>query len=144
MAPSTPPPSPASAAPQGAGVREQAGRGTPSHHHRQAAEIARLRDEKPDGPVQQPKPAQGDAELRRLLNLANRTIRELDERVGQLQDSHIADTANSTTSGRGGVVTTLRRYVRQIVAPNGKHRPHPVPVDDLLGRSPPRRRELCS
>lgn len=59
---------------------------------RQAAEIARLRDEKPDSPVQNPKPAQGDAELQRRLNLANRTIRELDERVGQLQDSHLADT----------------------------------------------------
>jgi ribosomal protein S27AE len=33
-------------------------------------------------------------------------------------------------------VTTLRRYVRQIVAPNGRHRPHPVPVDDLLGPEP--------
>jgi hypothetical protein len=59
---------------------------------RQAAEIARLRDEKPDGPVQQPKPAVGDADLQRRLNLALRTIRELDERVGQMQDSHIADT----------------------------------------------------
>lgn len=59
---------------------------------RQAAEIARLRDEKPDSPVQNPKPAVGDAELLRRLNLANRTIRELDERVGLMQDSHIADT----------------------------------------------------
>jgi hypothetical protein len=59
---------------------------------RQAAEIARLRDEKPDGPVQQPKPAQGDAELRRQLNLANRTIREQADQIEQLQASHIADT----------------------------------------------------
>jgi hypothetical protein len=59
---------------------------------RQAAEIARLRDEKPDGPVQQPKPAVGDAGLRRQLGLALRTIRGLDERLGQMQDSHIADT----------------------------------------------------
>jgi hypothetical protein len=59
---------------------------------RQADEIARLRDAKPDSPVQNPRTEVGDAELLRRLNLANRTIRELDERVGQLQDSHIADT----------------------------------------------------
>lgn len=59
---------------------------------RQAAEIARLRDEKPDGPVQQPKPVAGDAELKRRLDLALRTIRELDERLAQMQASHIADT----------------------------------------------------
>jgi ribosomal protein S27AE len=33
-------------------------------------------------------------------------------------------------------MTTLRRYLRQVVAPNGRHRPHPVPVDDLLGPQP--------
>lgn len=59
---------------------------------RQAAEIARLRDEKPDGPVQQPKPVVGDAELRRQLNLANRTIREQADQLERLQDSHLADT----------------------------------------------------
>lgn len=59
---------------------------------RQAAEIARLRDEKPDSPVQNPKPAVGDAELRRQLNLANRTIREQADLLEQLQASHIADT----------------------------------------------------
>ncbi|MFF6781379.1 hypothetical protein [Streptomyces sp. NPDC012510] len=33
-------------------------------------------------------------------------------------------------------MTTLRRYVRQIVAPNGKHRPRPrtVSIDELLGQ----------
>ena len=56
------------------------------------AELEQLRDAKPDSPVQQPKPAVGDAELRRQLDLARRTIRELDERLGQMQDSHIADT----------------------------------------------------
>lgn len=32
-------------------------------------------------------------------------------------------------------MTTVRRYIRQVVAPNGKHRPRPhtVPVDELLG-----------
>lgn len=59
---------------------------------RQAAEIARLRDEKPDGPVQTPKPPVGDAELQRRLNLALRTIREQAALLEQLQASHIADT----------------------------------------------------
>ncbi|MBE4735763.1 hypothetical protein [Streptomyces caniscabiei] len=59
---------------------------------RQAAEIARLRDEKPDSPVQNPQPAQGDAELRRQLNLANRAIREQADQLERLQDSHLADT----------------------------------------------------
>lgn len=33
-------------------------------------------------------------------------------------------------------MTTLRRYVRQVVAPNGKHRPRPraVSLDELLGQ----------
>lgn len=59
---------------------------------RQANEIARLRDEKPDSPVQNPRPAVGDAELLRRLNLANRTIRELDARLDEMRLSHIADT----------------------------------------------------
>ncbi len=33
-------------------------------------------------------------------------------------------------------MTTLRRYIRQVVAPNGKHRPRPVSIDDLLGPEP--------
>ncbi len=69
---------------------------------RQAAEIARLRDEKPDSPVQNPKPAQGDAELRRRLNLANRTIREQAALLEQLQDSHIADTRELHDLRQGG------------------------------------------
>jgi hypothetical protein len=59
---------------------------------RQAAEICRLRDEKPDSPVQHPRPAAGDAELRRQLNLARRTIRQQADQIEQLQVSHIADT----------------------------------------------------
>jgi ribosomal protein S27AE len=35
-------------------------------------------------------------------------------------------------------VTTVRRYIRQVVAPDGKHRlrPDTVSVDDLLGPEP--------
>ncbi|UUU21680.1 hypothetical protein [Streptomyces sp. DSM 40750] len=51
-----------------------------------------LRDAKPNSPVQQPQPMLGDAELRRQLGLARRTIRELDERLTEMQASHIADT----------------------------------------------------
>lgn len=56
------------------------------------AELEQQRDRKPDGPVQQPKPAVGDAELRRQLNLAQRTIRVQAAQLEQLQTSHIADT----------------------------------------------------
>lgn len=35
-------------------------------------------------------------------------------------------------------MTTLRRYVRQVVAPNGRHRPRrrTVSIDELLGPKP--------
>jgi chromosome segregation ATPase len=56
------------------------------------AERDRRRDERPDSPVQQPEPVTGDAELRRQLNLARRTIREQADQIEQLQASHIADT----------------------------------------------------
>lgn len=59
---------------------------------RQAAEISRLRDSRPDSPVQHPQPARGDAELRRQLDLARRAIRELDARLTAMQDTHVADT----------------------------------------------------
>ncbi|MEV4861505.1 hypothetical protein [Streptomyces ossamyceticus] len=59
---------------------------------RQAAELARIRDEKPDSPVQHPRAAVGDAELRRQLDLARRTIRQQADQIEQLQASHIADT----------------------------------------------------
>lgn len=56
------------------------------------SEIDRLRDEHPDSPVQQPKPPVGDAELRRRLNLALRAVGELQQRLDDMQTSHIADT----------------------------------------------------
>jgi hypothetical protein len=56
------------------------------------AELEQLRDAKPNSPVQQPQPVVGDAELRRQLNLAYRTIREQAAQLERLQDSHIADT----------------------------------------------------
>lgn len=59
---------------------------------RLAAEVSRLRDAKPGTPLQEPKPASGDAELRRQLNLARRTVGELQQRLDDMQASHIADT----------------------------------------------------
>lgn len=59
---------------------------------RQAAELERLRDRHPEAPVFQARPVQGDAELRRQLNLARRAIRELAEQIDGLQTSHVADT----------------------------------------------------
>ncbi|MFE3031522.1 hypothetical protein ACFXKY_07725 [Streptomyces canus] len=59
---------------------------------RQAEEIRRLRDERPDSPVETPAPVRGDAELRRQLDLARRQLRELGARVDDLQASHVADT----------------------------------------------------
>ncbi|MDX3637768.1 hypothetical protein PV728_47865 [Streptomyces europaeiscabiei] len=56
------------------------------------AELDQQRDRKPDGPVQQPKPAVGDAELQRRLNLALRAVGELQQRLDDMQTSHIADT----------------------------------------------------
>ncbi|MDX3034732.1 hypothetical protein [Streptomyces scabiei] len=60
--------------------------------NRLRSERDQARDAKPTTPLQQSQPVFGDVELRRQLHLARRTIRELDERVGQMQDSHIADT----------------------------------------------------
>ncbi|MGY5048248.1 hypothetical protein ACWDE0_21850 [Streptomyces sp. 900105755] len=60
---------------------------------RQAEEIARLRDERPeDGPLPQPRPVTGDAELRRRLHLTERALAETQQRLEALQTSHIADT----------------------------------------------------
>jgi hypothetical protein len=59
---------------------------------RQAGEISRLRDAKPDTPVQQSRPAPGDVEVRHQLDLARRTIGELQRRLDEMQASHIADT----------------------------------------------------
>lgn len=65
------------------------------------AELDQQRDRTPDSPVQNPKPAQGDAELRRQLNLANRTIREQADQLERLQDSHLADTRGLHDLRRG-------------------------------------------
>lgn len=59
---------------------------------RQAQDLRRLRDEQPDTAVPEPAPAQGDAELRRRLDLAHRQLRELGARLDDLTASHIADT----------------------------------------------------
>jgi chromosome segregation ATPase len=56
------------------------------------AERDRLRDSRPDSPLQQPQPVLGDAELRRQLNLAQRAVGELQRRLDDMQASHIADT----------------------------------------------------
>ncbi len=56
------------------------------------AELDQQQDRKPGTPLPEPKPTAGEAELRRQLNLAQRTIRELDERLDEAQTSHIADT----------------------------------------------------
>lgn len=69
---------------------------------RLAAELARLRDAKPDGPVQQPKRVLSDAELRRQLDLARRTIGELQRRLDDMQASHIADTRELHDLRQGG------------------------------------------
>jgi hypothetical protein len=52
---------------------------------RLAAEVSRLRDEKPDAPIAQPRPAEGDAELRRQLDLARRALVSLDGQLATLQ-----------------------------------------------------------
>ncbi|WP_405960757.1 hypothetical protein OG235_27720 [Streptomyces sp. NBC_00024] len=59
---------------------------------RLGAERDQRRDRNPDGPVQQPKSPVGDAELRRQLDLARRTIGELQTQLDEMQASHIADT----------------------------------------------------
>lgn len=59
---------------------------------RQAQEIRRLRDSNPDSPLPAPAPVQGDADLRRRLDLAHRQLRELGARLDGLQSSHVADT----------------------------------------------------
>lgn len=56
------------------------------------AELEQARDLHPDSPLPQPPAAPGDAELRRQLALAQRTIREQAARLNDLQTSHIADT----------------------------------------------------
>ncbi|MFI6251462.1 hypothetical protein [Streptomyces sp. NPDC051016] len=59
---------------------------------RQAGEISRLRDEMPDRIVSPPPAVQGDAELRRQLHLARQAMAGMQQRLDDLQTSHIADT----------------------------------------------------
>ncbi|RPE40217.1 hypothetical protein EDD90_3253 [Streptomyces sp. Ag109_O5-1] len=59
---------------------------------RQANEISRLRDEQPDRIVAAPPPARGDAEVRRQLFLTQRALADMQQRLDDLQTSHIADT----------------------------------------------------
>ena len=58
---------------------------------RQATEISRLRDARPDTPVQQPRSVPGDDELRRQLHLARRTVGELQTRLDEMQAANEAD-----------------------------------------------------
>ncbi|MEV8032232.1 hypothetical protein [Streptomyces sp. NPDC086182] len=60
---------------------------------RLAEEVARLRDDKPDTPVAQPQPPQGDAELRRQLELARRALVSMDDQLATLQRANEAMTA---------------------------------------------------
>lgn len=57
---------------------------------RQAAEITRLRDHTPDTPLPQPRPVQGDMELRRQLRLARQAMASLDQQCRTLQSSNEA------------------------------------------------------
>ncbi|MBC2903199.1 hypothetical protein [Streptomyces cupreus] len=56
------------------------------------SDLAKAEDGSPATPLPQPEAAVGDAELRRRLQLAERTVRELTERLGQMQATHEADT----------------------------------------------------
>lgn len=56
------------------------------------AELEQARDLHPATPLPQPPAAPGDTELRRQLNLAQRTIRDQGARLDELQASHVADT----------------------------------------------------
>lgn len=56
------------------------------------ADLEQAHDVHPASPLPQPPATPGDAELRRQLNLALRTIREQGARLDDLQTSHLADT----------------------------------------------------
>lgn len=66
------------------------------------ADLAKAEDSSPVSPVPQPEPTAGDAELRRQLQLAERTIREQAQRLDDLQASHIADTRELHDLRQGG------------------------------------------
>jgi hypothetical protein len=68
---------------------------------RQAQEITRLRDAKPDSPVQSPQPVQGDAELRRQLALAREALASLGGQLDTLQRANEALTAELQDVRRG-------------------------------------------
>jgi hypothetical protein len=52
---------------------------------RQAAELTALRDQSPASPLPQPRPMQGDVEVRRQLYLARQAMAALDEQCRTLQ-----------------------------------------------------------
>lgn len=60
--------------------------------NRLRAELEQARDAHPDTPLPQPLAAPGDAELRRQLALAQRTVLQQSVIINSLQTSHIADT----------------------------------------------------
>lgn len=66
------------------------------------AELEQARDARPASPLPQPPVPPGDAELRRELYLAQRTIRDLGRRLDDLQASHIADTRELLALRDGG------------------------------------------
>lgn len=65
-------------------------------------ELEQARDARPASPLPQPPAPPGDAELRRQLHLARRTIRDLGQRIDDLQASHIADTRELRELRDGG------------------------------------------
>lgn len=65
-------------------------------------ELEQARDARPASPLPQPPAPPGDAELRRQLYLAQRTIRDLGRRLDDLQTSHIADTRELCELRDGG------------------------------------------
>lgn len=69
---------------------------------RQAAELAYLRDQYPNAPLPYPKAPEGDAELCRQLRQAREALAALDERCGELQRSHVADTRELHDLRQGG------------------------------------------
>lgn len=66
-------------------------------------ELEQARDAHPTTPLPQPPTTPGDAELRRQLALAQRTIREQATRLDDLQTSHIADTRELHDLRQGAV-----------------------------------------
>lgn len=59
---------------------------------RLSAKVSRLHDEKPAAIVAAPLPVPADTEVRRQLQLARRALADMQQRLDQLQASHVADT----------------------------------------------------